>query len=212
VIVFDVGETLVDESRAWTEWAQWLGVSALTMLGVLGAVIERRGDHLEAFRIVRPGFDLESERRARAAAGLPDEIRACDFYPDALPCLEAMARRGYGVGVVGNTNTETEALMRERCGADFVASSAGLGAAKPAPEFFAAVARLAGVDPGEIAYIGDRVDNDVLPAIAAGMTAVHLRRGPWGHLHAARPEAARAHLRIESLAELAAALEGLHAG
>jgi hypothetical protein len=44
------------------------------------------------------------------------------------------------------------------------------------------------------------------------MTAVHLRRGPWGHLHAARPEAARAHLRIESLAEFADALEGLHAG
>jgi FMN phosphatase YigB (HAD superfamily) len=123
VIVFDVGETLVDESRAWTEWAHWLGVSALTMLGVLGAVIERRGDHLEAFRIVRPGFDLESERRARAAAGLPDEIRACDLYPDALPCLQAMARRGYRVGVVGNANTETERLMRERCGADFVASS-----------------------------------------------------------------------------------------
>jgi FMN phosphatase YigB (HAD superfamily) len=89
---------------------------------------------------------------------------------------------------------------------------AGLGAAKPAPEFFAAVARLAEVDPGEIAYIGDRVDNDVLPAIAAGMTEVHVRRGPWGHLHAAWPEAARAHVRIESLAELADALDGLHAG
>ena len=36
------------------------------------------------------------------------------------------------------------------------------------------------------------------------MVAVHLRRGPWGHLHAAWPEAARAHLRIDSLAELAA--------
>ncbi len=184
-------------------------MSALTLLGVLGAVIERRGDHLEALAIVRPGFDLESERRARAAAGLPDELRACDLYPDALPCLETMALRGYRVGVVGNTNTETERLMRERCCADFVASSAGLGAAKPAPEFFAAVVRLAEADPGEIVYVGDRVDNDVLPAIAAGMVAVHLRRGPWGHLHAAWPEAARAHLRIDSLAELADALDRL---
>jgi FMN phosphatase YigB (HAD superfamily) len=176
---------------------------------VLGSVIERRGEHLEAFALVRPGFDLESERRARASAGLPDELRASDLYPDALPCLETMARRGYRVGVVGNTNTETERLMREQCGADFVASSARLGAAKPAPEFFAAVARLASAEPGEIAYVGDRVDNDILPAVVAGMTAVHLRRGPWGHVHAAWPEAARAHLRVDSLAELADALDRL---
>jgi hypothetical protein len=26
------------------------------------------------------------------------------------------------------------------------------------------------------------VDNDVRPALAAGMAAVHLRRGPWGML------------------------------
>jgi FMN phosphatase YigB (HAD superfamily) len=31
-----------------------------------------------------------------------------------------------------------------------------------------------------VAYVGDRVDNDVLPAMAAGMRAVWLRRGPWG--------------------------------
>ena len=32
--------------------------------------------------------------------------------------------------------------------------------------------------PSEIAYVGDRVDFDVLPAAAAGMFTVHLRRGP----------------------------------
>jgi HAD superfamily hydrolase (TIGR01549 family) len=179
------------------------------MMGVLGAVIERRGDHLEAFRILRPGFDLEAERRARAAAGAPDAMRACDLYPDALPCLAALAGRGYRIGIVGNTNTDTEQLKREHCGAAFVASSAGLGVAKPAPEFFAAVARLAGLDPAQIAYVGDRVDNDVVPAVEAGMVAVHLRRGPWGQLHAGWPQASRAHAHVDSLAELPAALEAM---
>ena len=32
-VFFDVGETLLDESRAWAAWADWLGVSQLTMLG-----------------------------------------------------------------------------------------------------------------------------------------------------------------------------------
>ena len=50
--------------------------------------------------------------------------------------------------------------------------------------------------------MGDRVDNDVGPAIAAGMVAVHIRRGPWGYLQEP-PDAA---IRITSLDELPGAL------
>jgi FMN phosphatase YigB (HAD superfamily) len=44
--------------------------------------------------------------------------------------------------------------------------------------------------------------NDVEPALAAEMVAVHVRRGPWGHLYEA-PEQA---ITIRSLAELPEAL------
>ena len=181
-VVFDVGETLLDESRAWSAWARWLGVSDLT---------------------------LAAERRARSEAGLPDELRPADLYPDALPCIAALREMGLVVGAAGNTGVEVERFLRASCGVEPVASSAGLGVAKPAPEFFAAIAGLAGVERGRIAYVGDRVDNDVLPALAAGMVAVHIRRGPWGHLHAGLPEAARADIRIESLSELPGRLAAL---
>ncbi|KPV49728.1 haloacid dehalogenase, partial [Kouleothrix aurantiaca] len=92
---------------------------------------------------------------------------------------------------------------------EFSASSAGWGVEKPAPEFFARVVALAGVPPASIAYVGDRVDNDIVPAADAGMAAVFLRRGPWGVLHANLPGAARAYLRIETLAELPDAVAGL---
>ena len=184
-------------------------MSSLTLLGVLGATIERGDDHLDALRTIRPGFDLAAERRARAAAGVPDQPRADDLYPDALPCLAAVAAAGYTVGAVGNTGVEMERFLRERCDLDFVASSASLGAAKPDPAFFAAVAGLAGAEPERIAYVGDRLDNDVLPAGAAGMVAVHIRRGPWGYLHAGMPEAVRADLRIDSLDELLPGLEAM---
>lgn len=205
-VFFDVGETLLDESRAWTAWADWLGVSALTMLGVLGATIARGEHHLHAFELVRPGFDLDAERRARAAAGVPDVLRREDIYPDALPCLDALRARGHLVGIAGNTSAGTEIFLRTYCGEAVIASSAGLGAAKPSQEFFTAIARVAGVAPAEMVYVGDRVDNDVLPALRAGMLAVHLRRGPWGHLQAEGPDAKRASLRIDSLAELPGAL------
>jgi FMN phosphatase YigB (HAD superfamily) len=184
-------------------------VPTLTLLGVLGAAIERGDDHVEALRTIRPGFDLAAERRARAAAGVPDEPRPEDLYPDALPCLAAVAAAGYAVGAVGNTGVEMERFLRGLGTLDFVASSAGLGVAKPDPAFFAAIARLAGAAPERIAYVGDRIDNDVLPARAAGMVAVHIRRGPWGFLHAVRPEVAEAHLRIESLEELLPGLDAI---
>jgi HAD-hyrolase-like len=77
---------------------------------------------------------------------------------------------------------------------------------KPSAAFFERLAAAAGRLPGRVVYVGGRVDNDVGPALAAGMVAVFLRRGPWGHLFADHPGARRAHLRVESLAELPAAI------
>ena len=38
------------------------------------------------------------------------------------------------------------------------------------------------------------------------MLAVHLRRGPWGYLHANWPAAAQAHIRLNELESLPEAL------
>ena len=40
---FDVGETLIDESREYGSWADWLGVPRHTFSSVFGAVIARGG-------------------------------------------------------------------------------------------------------------------------------------------------------------------------
>ena len=53
-------------------------------------------------------------------------------------------------------------------------------------------------------YVG--LARAVLPAKRAGMLAVHIRRGPWGVIQSAWPEAAAADLRVDSLAELVSAL------
>ena len=63
----------------------------------------------------------------------------------------------------------------------------------------------AGVPAGEILYVGDRLDNDILPAHRAGMRTAHIRRGAWGYLHTGRPERAVADMKIESLNELTTA-------
>ena len=91
---------------------------------------------------------------------------------------------------------------------DLVATSADWGVAKPAPEFFARIVEELRLPAGEIAYVGDRVDNDILPAAEAGMFTVHLRRGPWGVIQAAWPEASRASVTVADLDEAVTAILG----
>ncbi len=209
-VFFDVGETILDETRQWGSWADWLGVPRLTMFAAIGAVVADGEHHRAAFDLVAPGIDLAEERRKRAAAGVSLELDARDLYPDARPCLEALRAEGYRLGLAGNQPQVVEALLLDLgLPVDAVASSEGWGVEKPAAEFFRRVVELAGLPPGEIAYVGDRLDNDVLPARAAGMVAGFIRRGPWGILHARWPEVAQASFRIESLAELPAALRAL---
>ena len=92
--------------------------------------------------------------------------------------------------------------------ADFIATSEGWGVAKPEAAFFTKVIEAAGIDPHHIAYVGDRVDNDVVPARAAGMHPILIRRGPWGRAQWHWPESSQARHKIESLHELASLLEG----
>jgi HAD superfamily hydrolase (TIGR01549 family) len=209
-VVFDLGETLVDEARSWAAWADWLGVRPFDLFAALGATIERRQDHRRAFELVRPGVDLERERAARAAAGRPWGFDASDLYPDALPCLQQLRAAGLRLGVVGNHPAATESMLPELYGAlDVVGSSEGWGVEKPSPAFFERVVAEVGLEPAAIAYVGDRLDNDVLPAMALGMVGVFLQRGPWGLVQQSWPEAAQAALTVDGLDGLADGLAAL---
>jgi HAD superfamily hydrolase (TIGR01509 family) len=210
LVVFDVGETLVDESRMWGEWADWLGVTRLTFFAALGAVIAAKLHHHQAFAMVRPGIDFRREREARQARGDLTRIERRDLYPDAVPTLARLRAAGLLIGLAGNQPADAEAEIRALgLEVDFVASSARWGVEKPDPAFFRRIVVESGVAPDQIAYVGDRLDNDVLPAMAMGMNGVFVRRGPWGVIHASWPEVAKANLRLENLTELPQALANI---
>ena len=209
-VVFDVGETLVDETRVWSEWADWLGVPRLTFFAALGSAIADGRHHRDPMHLFRPDLDVEAEsRRIEAERGF-SLVAEDDLYPDALDCLRALAADGYRLGVAANQPAATAAVI-ERLGIplELVGMSAAWGVHKPDPAFFERVSRELDLPPSRIAYVGDRIDNDVRPAKAAGMTAVFLRRGPWAWIQAGRSNPPEADLVIESLAELPAALRKL---
>lgn len=203
-VVFDVGETLVDESREYGTWADWLKIPRHTFSAIFGAVIALGLDYREAFQYFRPGFSLDEERGRRAETGQPETFGDSDLYPDARPAMAALREMGLWVGVAGNQTSRAGGILRKLdLPADMIATSDDWGAAKPDPAFFRALAEAAPCAPGAIAYVGDRIDNDLKPAKAAGMCTVFIRRGPWGYIWGNHPDlATAADWQVSTLLEL----------
>lgn len=212
-VVFDVGETLISEARIWSRWAERLGVSHFVLMGLLGGMAALDRPHGDALRLVRPDLDLDAEEAAWERDdpdGPRNQFDAGDLYPDVRAALSAIRAAGYQVIIAGNQPRRAyDALIAMDLPADSVHTSDGWGVAKPEAGFFAKVAAVAGCEPAGILYVGDRLDNDVLPAAAAGMRTALLRRGPWGYLHADRPEARAADVVADDLHALLPALERL---
>jgi putative hydrolase of the HAD superfamily len=122
--------------------------------------------------------------------------RTCVAMPGAQRVLEQLAARGVLLGVASNAQEYTRA---EFTGAgfsfgDFAADLTFLsyehGFAKPSARVFTLLtAALAarGIAPAQTLMVGDRADNDLAPAAAAGWRTWQFSetRGDWGQLAAA---------------------------
>lgn len=199
-VCLDVGETLIDETRIWSAWADELGITRLTFMAALGVAIARGDEYRGVFDVLGVA-DWRQRRPAveKRYGGFREE----DLYPDARRALARLEERGYRVSVAANQPASRAAELRALgIGPDVLAMSDAIGVAKPDPAFFGRALELMGDPvPGDVAYVGDRIDNDVAPAAAAGMRAVWLRRGPWAVIQRPDPGAPPA-LTVSSLDEL----------
>lgn len=181
---------------------------------------EQRGSfrrRLAARFLPGPGpetFDLDAatedvRRRASAHWSYPPEA----LEADVLPCLHQLRDRGYRLAVVANQPSAVRGALR-RDGLDGFfevwAISEEIGVEKPDSGILEHALTGTGTAPDRAAMVGDRLDYDIVPAQAAGLRAVWVLRGE------APPEPAAEQLAvpdatIHTLAELAGALEALHA-
>jgi putative hydrolase of the HAD superfamily len=120
-----------------------------------------------------PDLDHPTARRAMLGAL---EFRP---YPDVLPALGELRERGLTVVIASNWDCS----LPEWLGptgilelVDSVVTSAEVGAPKPDPRVFERALAVAGVDAGKALHVGDKVDNDLEGAHAAGIRAVLIQR------------------------------------
>jgi HAD superfamily hydrolase (TIGR01662 family) len=197
-VVFDVGGVLVDEARLIRGWADVLELSEEAFTEKLREGIAAEKGIGGTIRELAPHVDIKAHRARLNGLEIPGEA---DLYPDVRAGIAALREAGFRVGIAGNQPPGVaEALEAMALGANFVATSAQWGVSKPEPRFFEEVLKATGAAPADIAYVGDRLDNDVEPARAAGMHPVFIPRGIWGEVHDARERGSC--IRVTSLVEL----------
>lgn len=103
------------------------------------------------------------------------------LFPDTLPLLEELKKRGKILGIVSNWDSRLFGLC-EGLGLkpylNFILASAVVGFAKPNPKIFYEALKRACVLPREALHVGDSLEDDVGGAQKAGIQAVFLdRRG-----------------------------------
>jgi putative hydrolase of the HAD superfamily len=128
--------------------------------------------------------------------GCMDLLQPLDGVAETIGRL----RDDYKLGVITNGSSQ---LQRAKCnrlglGAELVIISGEVGYEKPDARIFAGACSLAGVEPREALFVGDRLDVDMTGAKAAGMRAVWFNH--WGGF----PDGAtrRPDAEIERFAEL----------
>ena len=104
-------------------------------------------------------------------------------YPDTIPCLEALKRRGLHLGVVTQNLRTTEEVKRLHLAREgieqyfsVVISSESAGYDKPDKRLYLKAAEMAGYSPQEIMHVGDSYELDVVGARSAGMRGVLIDR------------------------------------
>lgn len=194
-IFFDVGSTLVDESVAYEarfrEAAALIGKS-YEQLQKEALDFYRQNDKgdlavMDKYGIPRLKWHKEYER----------------LYPETVEVLKFLKAK-YKIGVIANQSLGTADRLRQwdiLQFIDLVIASAEEGVSKPDPRIFELALERAGCKAENAVMIGDRIDNDVVPAKKMGMKTVWIRQGGGGLWQLQGPEQ-QSDFTVDNLGEL----------
>ena len=205
---FDLDDTLCDDSAAWVACAlkaSEMGVSEFSLPVAVDALAdkflelsERYWSGIDYMSETRPLAELRTSQFAQAIVdlGLPQNVpaamamadeysrirsREIDLFPDALPTLAELRRRGVQVALITNGLVSTHVEKVEHLGLesamDHVVIADAVGMWKPDRRIFEHALSLCGVEPDEAIMVGDSLASDVAGAQGAGIRAFWFNPG-----------------------------------
>lgn len=171
-IFFDVGTTLVDEEKVYNH-------RLYEMIKETNITFEKFDE--KRIELSKKGLDGNSEaikyfNLKKTPWHLEDEF----LYDDTIEVLEYLMNKGYKLGIIANQKSG----LKNRLDAfgilkyfDVVIASEEVGFSKPNIEIFKIAFNQTSSMPKESVMIGDRLDNDIIPAKQIGMQTIWIRQG-----------------------------------
>ena len=192
-VFFDVGSTLVDESNVYEKRMRLVAKTAkVPYEQVYQAALafyrdNKKGDLeiLNLFHVKKPPWSFEDET----------------LYSETKECLRKLSEK-YRIGVIANQERGTEKRLREFGILPYihlVVASAEVGVAKPDKRIFEIALSRAACQPQQAVMVGDRIDNDIVPAKALGMKTIWVKQG-FGKYWKKTTEREQADFEVNSLA------------
>ena len=194
-IFFDIGSTLVNESIAYQNRIEkTIANTDISYDEFYRKMVEVSKQNQDAYNSAVAVYGLN-----KVPWNSDDEI----VYPEAEECLRELSKR-YKIGIIANQNPGSRERL-EKMGMlkyiDIVVASAEEGVAKPDLRIFRIALERAACKPEEAVMVGDRIDNDIIPAKKIGMKTVWIRQG-FGKYYVPDPAAEKPDRTVNSLDEL----------
>ena len=201
VLFFDVGYTLVNEDAVWekrcqeqaeTQEAKKLGLSASDIYHEIEIASI---SHKPQFRTLLDKYNFKEVA--------PYRTELEKLYEEAPAIIKALSQK-YELGIIANQldglkeRLQTFGLLKYF---KYIISSWDVQLMKPDIRIFEYALDKANCRPQEACMIGDRLDNDILPAKALGMKTVWIKQG-FGALQKPLSKSEEADYTINNLAEL----------
>ncbi len=195
-VFFDIGSTLVDESKCYEKrYAEAVENTDITYEEFKNKVIafskqNLKGDHeaVKHYHLTLPTWHKELEF----------------LYPEAKPVLEKLKEKNFKLGIIANQSPGTEERLKSwniLKYFDVIAASAEESIAKPDLRIFEIALEKANCKPQNAVMIGDRLDNDIVPANKIGMKTVWIRQG-FAKYSTPKKEYEKADFTVDNLKEV----------
>lgn len=192
-VFFDFDETLQDRTAAFERYMD--GFFARFFPGVTGGELEEKkhqmrqsgnGGYVDRVEWYKGLIALWHWTDAPAAEALAEHYDrtfgdCCVIFPDAVPMLQALRKKGIVTGVITNGPSYLQNHKMDESGLrpylDLVIVSGDVGVHKPDPALFLYACDKVQLLPADCMYVGDHPVNDIAGALSAGMQAVRMN---WG--------------------------------
>ncbi|MBI5228560.1 HAD family hydrolase [Candidatus Micrarchaeota archaeon] len=192
-VLFDIGHTLEDHRKSNKKF-----IHLCIELSILDERKSRRilRELVRKKRAKNPyivlGHSDGFRRDVAEALGIPYEKLTQEFsrtyekearlMPGALFMLKELKKEGIKIGAIANASRRFTEIFFKRFGLekyfDCIVLSDETGARKPSPLIFRKALDELNVKPSEAVMVGNRLDNDVVPAKKLGMQTVLVAGGP----------------------------------